>query len=70
MTERTTPRSDRATFDQLCEQIDEYEPIPAPSGENAVPALDPEEGAVGATLSDAAHGASIDAAILAGLVSP
>jgi hypothetical protein len=52
-----TPSTDHLQFDQICAELDEFEPLPAVSSEQPVDDDDREETA-------------LDAAILAALVTP
>lgn len=54
-----TPSSEHAQFDELCREIDEFEPLP----ELIVRRADPDQEA-------GADSGSLDPLILAGLVSP
>ena len=61
MTNPMTPPREHVQFDSLCASVEDYEPLPevAPGPADTTPGLTAQE-----------HGDSIDAEILAALVSP
>ena len=70
-TEHEPPSTEHPHFDSLCAAVDDYEPLPdrafaAPEAAAGAAGSDGVAGAAGV----AGVGASIDAEILAGLVSP
>jgi ribosomal protein S18 len=62
MTELQTPGTDHSEFDALCEQIDDYRPLVP---RRITGTSQPQPG-----IDEAQNAASLDAHILAGLVSP
>ena len=61
MTEPQTPHAEHVEFDNMCEQVEDYEPLPG-----VIP--DPSRAVVPADQPE--HLETIDAEILAGLVTP
>jgi len=68
MTELQTPRTDHAEFDALCEQIEDYQPLVWRQHPVPRPITGARDAPTG--LDEAHTAATLDAHILAGLVSP
>jgi hypothetical protein len=63
-----TPSKDHARFDQICEQVDEFEPLPTVTGVSNAEGLDRAESEYD-DEHDNEH-TQLDGLILAGLVAP